>query len=112
MPKEVNQIRYYGDGNRKNSDSKVSKRSLQYGTVFSDHYPIIQLGVQTLPGMKIYINKHTNPVIVGQTGIYELNVDGISHITSLEFDGAVLNMIDSDKSNSYLIVDYIYEKEV
>lgn len=111
MAKHVNQIRYYGNGNLKNSSSEVSLRSLQYGTVFHNHIPIIQLGVQTLPGMKIYINNHMNPVVVGQTGIYELNVDGISHITDLKFDGATLNIINSEASNAYLIVDYIYEKE-
>lgn len=111
MAKYVNQIRYYGNGNSKNSSSEVNLRSLQYGTVFHNHLPIIQLGVQTLPGMKIYINNHTNPVVVGQTGIYELNVDGISHIMDLKFDGTTLNIINSEQSNAYLIVDYIYEKE-
>ena len=111
MPKQVNQVRYFGEKHSKNSDPLITKRSLMYGTAFSNHYPIIQLGVQTLPGMKIYINGHENPVIVGQTGIYELNVDGITHITKLEFDGEVLNLIDSNNTNSYLIVDYIYETE-
>jgi len=47
--------------------------------------------------MKVYINNHTNPVIVGQTGIYELNVDGISYITDLRFDGATLNIINKNQ---------------
>jgi hypothetical protein len=61
--------------------------------------------------MKIYINNHINPVVVGQTGIYELNVDGISFIQDLRFDGTTLEIINHNKNNAYLIVDYIYEKE-
>jgi hypothetical protein len=45
--------------------------------------------------MKIYINNHTDPIVVGQTGIYELNVDGFSYITDLKFDNATLNIINN-----------------
>ena len=111
MAKYVNQIRYYGDGNSKNSARNVTLQTLQSGSIFHNTFPIVQLGVQTLPGMKIYINNHTNPVIVGQTGIYELNVDGMSYITDLRFDGSTLKIIDDSKSNAYLIIDYLYEGE-
>ena len=113
MAKYVNQIRYYGDGNDKNyPKNNVSLTTLQSGSIFHNTLPIVQLGIQTLPGMKIYINNHTNPIIVGQTGIYELNVDGISYITDLRFDGTTLNIINRNQQNAYLIVDYLYEKEV
>lgn len=111
MAKYINQIRYYGDNNKKNSASNLTLQTLQSGSVFHNTLPIVQLGVQTLPGMKIYINNHTNPVIVGQTGIYELNVDGISYITDLRFDGSTLKIIDKNKNDAYLIVDYLYERE-
>ena len=111
MAKYVNQIRYYGDGSSKNSARNVTLQTLQSGSVFHNTFPIVQLGVQTLPGMKIYINNHTNPVIVGQTGIYELNVDGMSYITDLRFDGSTLKIINDNQKNTYLIVDYLYEKE-
>ena len=112
MAKYVNQVRYYGDKNVKNYPANnVSLNTLQSGSVFHNTLPIVQLGIQTLPGMKVYINNHTNPIIVGQTGIYELNVDGISYITDLRFDGATLNVINKNQQNAYLIVDYFYEKE-
>lgn len=110
MAKHINQIRYYGDGNSKNYPSNVNKQFLQSGSVFHNTLPIVQLGIQTLPGMKIYINNHTNPIIVGQTGIYELNVDGMSYITDIRFDYSSLNLIDSNQVNAYLIIDYLYEK--
>jgi hypothetical protein len=38
----------------------------------------------------MFINGFTTPIIVGSTGIYELNVDGLSSITDLQFDKASL----------------------
>lgn len=113
MAKYVNQVRYYGDAaaKTKNSSEDVTFRTLQSGAVFEKTMPIVQLGIQTLPGMKFYINEHPNPVVVGQTGIYELNVDGISYITRLRFDGQTLSVINSNSNTAYLIIDYIYEKE-
>ena len=113
MAKYVNQVRYYGDSaaKTKNSPDNVTYRTLQSGAVFESTMPIVQLGIQTLPGMKFYINEHPNPIIVGQTGIYELNVDGISYITKLRFDGQTLSTINNNSNTAYLIIDYIYEKE-
>jgi len=39
-----------------------------------------------MPGTKFYVNNHTTPVVVGATGIYELDVDGLSNITDIQFD--------------------------
>ena len=113
MAKYVGQLRYYGNNSDKNypKDTLVSRATLSSGAAFYNTLPIVQLGVQTLPGMKIYINNHTDPIVVGQTGIYELNVDGFSYITDLKFDNATLNIINNQQSNTYLIVDYVYEKE-
>ena len=39
--------------------------------------PIIHLGIQTLPGTKIYLNGfYDAPIIIGATGIYELDLEG------------------------------------
>lgn len=110
MAKYINQLRYYGDGHIKNSSPDINYTKLRSGSIFSSTLPITQLGIQTLPGVKVYINNHTNPIIIGQTGIYELNVDGLSNITDIKFDGESLNLINNS-TNAYLIVDYIYEKE-
>jgi len=42
-----------------------------------------------MPGVKFYINddiKATNGIIIGYTGTYELNLEGIAEINSLRFD--------------------------
>lgn len=110
MAKKIKQIRYYGESNKANYPSGISAQRLRAGTAFSDYYPIVQLGIQTLPGVKVFINNHTSPIIIGGTGIYELNVDGLSNITDLSFDPASLNLINSN-DNASLIIDFIYEGE-
>lgn len=111
MARQIHQFRYYGDGNSKNFPATITKSGLINGFTFSDYCPIVQLGVQTIPGMKIYINNHDRPVVVGQTGIYEISVDGMTYITSLQFDNESLSLIDNNQSNLYLIVDILYEGE-
>lgn len=109
--KYVDQIRYYGDTQRsRNSSPNVNQMTLSSGSIFHGKGRIIQIGVQTLPGMEIYINKNPNPVIVGQTGIYELNLEGISSIYELKFGITQLRTINNPTNNAYLIVDYIYEQ--
>lgn len=108
MAKLIKQIRYYNNENLNNNPSKLSYRSLMSGTAFYSYTPIIQLGIQALPGTKFYLNGSGNPIIIGSTGIYELNVEGLTEINSLQFDKSSLNTIDNN-DNAYLIVDIIYE---
>lgn len=113
MAKKIKQFRYYGEGNSKNEPSGLSMRSLISGSAFTSptkYVPILQLGIQGLPGTKFYINNAYNPVIIGHTGIYELDLNGLSEITALNFDSKILQTINSNSSgNNYLIVDIMYE---
>lgn len=111
MAKKVGQVRYYSaKGGRENSPSSLTGIKLRSGSAFDDVYPIVQLGIQTLPGVRITINNASTPIVIGSTGIYELNVDGLSQITSLKFETNSLTLIDNNP-NSYIIIDYIYDKE-
>lgn len=111
MAKRVGQIRYYNDNNDKNYPKGLKYAQLASGSIFNNIRNITQLGIQTMPGTKIYLNNHTLPVIIGMTGIYELNVDGMSTITAIRVDAASLKIIGGNK-DSYLIIDYIYEDGV
>lgn len=110
MAKQVKQFRYYGDGDARNypgtndvSKNPMRRSTLKSGSVFSEYMPIIQLGIQAYPGIKFYINNSSNPVIVGQTGIYELNVDGLSEITSLRFDGTTLDAVEKSVTGNTVV---------
>lgn len=111
MAKKIQQVRYYpGSPTDKNYPSNVTKATLKSGNAFVNYLPIVQLGIQTLPGVKFHLNGANNEIIVGSTGIYEIDVTESAQITGLSFDENSLSMIDASGSG-YLIVDILYEKE-
>lgn len=108
MAKQIKQFRYYNKTNLKNSPSGISIQTLNSGSIFSKYMPVIQLGIQSLPGTKFYLNNSSDPIIIGNTGIYELDLNGLSEITAIRFDLYSLSAIDINQ-NGYLIVDILYE---
>lgn len=109
MSRKVAQIRYYSDNNNLNQPSKVTMAKMRSGSIFTDYMPALQIGIQTMPGIKFYLNDATEPIIIGNTGIYELNVDNFAQITSLNFDYVSLKMIN-DSPTAYIVVDILYEE--
>ncbi len=110
MAKQVGQIRWFGPGVKNNYPATLTLDMLRNGTAFPRTYPIVQLGVQTLPGTKFYLNASETPIVVGATGIYELSVEGLANITSIMFDNGSLETIGNNQ-NAYIIIDFIYETE-
>jgi hypothetical protein len=64
-----------------------------------------------LPGTKFYLNDNVRnyPIIVGYTGIYELNLDRIAEINSLSFDATSIQTINNIE-DAYLIIDMVCER--
>lgn len=110
MAKTVKQYRYYNTNSQNNQPSNISKAELINGLVFEKTgcYPILQLGIQTMPGTKFYLNGNIDPVIVGYTGIYELDMDNAIEIVRLTFNKDSMDLIENNE-NAYLIVDVLYE---
>ena len=106
MAKQIMQFRYYAEKNPKTQPKNLTKGQLQVGSVFTDYTPITQLGIQALPGTKFYLNYSTTPIIIGSTGIYELDLEGLSEITHISFDPSSIENINKN-NNAYLIVDVI-----
>ena len=110
MAKHIMQFRYYNDeqGNN-NQPEDLNAESLNKGTIFAKYLPFTQLGIQALPGTRFFLNDNIEgPVIIGSTGIYELELEGISKISSLKSDSKSLKLI-ADNPNAFLIIDVIYE---
>ena len=58
----------------------------------------------------IILNTKLNyPIIVGYTGIYELNLDRIAEINSLSFDATSIQTINNIE-DAYLIIDMVCER--
>lgn len=101
MAKKIGQVRYFQGGT-----SNTTLNKLVSGEAFK--YPIVQLGVQALPGTCLSINNSETPLIIGATGIYELDIDGMATITSLCFFRQSVADLPPEAS---IIVDYVYDEE-
>lgn len=91
-----------------NYPETTSYASLLTGNVFAN-YPIIQLGIQGPPNTKFYINGSENPIILGKTGIYELDLQGLGTISSINFDRESLEAIDYAQNFKSIMIDIAYE---
>lgn len=114
MAKKIEQYRYYGEEESKKSKNQPNSLSLTQlsnvngGIIFN--YPVLQLGIQTLPGTMFYLNGNKNPIIIGSTGIFEIDLEGLVEILKISFNLQSLEIIDSNP-NGYLIIDVLYEGE-
>lgn len=118
MARRVKQFRYYGEGHSDNQPSQItisngSNETVTYvkyvnGEVFANYYPILQLGIQALPGTKFYLNNSIEPIVIGYTGIYELDLNGEAEITKITFDRYSMAQVN-ELNNALLIVDIIYD---
>ena len=105
MAKKAYQIRFCADPDRAESNN-VTVEELVSGTVFDDKLPIEQLGIQALPGTKFYLNGSKDPIMIGATGIYELDLTNRSAISKLRFNAtSVENVVNSETP---LLVDIVY----
>lgn len=115
MAKQIVQFRYYNDDNENDNDNQpAGKKYIDFckdGSVFTPYLPFTQINIQTMPGVRMYLNNDiVNPVIIGSTGIYQLDLEGISEITDLYFSTASMEMI-RDNDEGYLIIDVISNAE-
>ena len=60
MARKVYQVRYYGDSEAtpsgKNQPTNLTGNRLRSGSVFSKYTPRKQIGIQSMPGVKFYLN--------------------------------------------------------
>lgn len=109
MAKRVKQFRYNPKDLEDLETPTSAYKTLTSGEAFKDCPSIIQLGIQALPGTKFFVNGNYNPVTVGSSGIYELDLNGIAEITKLYFSGQSIQNLKNSSTN--LIIDILYESE-
>lgn len=107
MARVIKQYRFYENNSSKNQPSSSANDYIS-GQVFGENLPILQLGIQALPGTRFYLNgSDVDPIIIGSTGIFELDLNSTIEISQIQFDQASIKTINDNK-NAYLIVDTIY----
>ncbi len=123
MAKKLLQFRYYGEKEKdrygeemkdRNFPADISMENLADGSIFKKSpynvMPISQLGIQSLPGTKFYLNGAVNPITLGVSGIYDLDIKNGARINDLKFNKQSLNRVNNEL-NGYLIVDVLYGEE-
>ena len=121
MAYKVKQFRYYNDKSSEVAANKRNQPTTLHGTttlitsehyangdVFGKYFPVTQFGIQALPGTKFYLNEAVDPVIIGATGIYELDLTNGIQISKITFDPKSMEIIKNN-DNAFLIVDIIYD---
>lgn len=108
MASRVTQFRYYAEKNANNYPADLTWPGYCTQATFKKFSPIMQLGIQTLPGTKIYLNSSLEPIVIGSSGVFELDVTGTTAvITGLRVEQNSMEQI-RDLPNGYIIIDMVY----
>ena len=72
---------------------------------------ILLLRIQTLPGVKFYLNTDLDPYIVGASGVYQIDElhNKSVNLPPLRFSSESLDYI-SKNPDGFLIIDILYEE--
>lgn len=103
----ITQLRFYNDKSPQNTPYS-EHTSYCEPTVFSKYAPISQFGIQTLPGTRFFVNQNTDPIIVGASGIYEMDLRNTTAVvSSIYFSLESMERINNSE-DGYLIIDLIH----
>lgn len=110
--KKLKQFVYYGPGYVNNNPIDTEKVNPWTTNLFSRRAQVSHLGIQGEPGLRFCLNgsKESDAITISNTGVYEIDLNGIGCITELRF----LNLDryyprDSINEEKKLIVDFVYE---
>lgn len=106
--KQIKQYRYYGNNNSNTYPKDLSDSQLTFGNIF-DGIAVSQLGIQGRPNTGFYLNDSIYPIILGETGIYEIDLQDRGVITSISF-------INDETFKKYsagdrLLIDVVFEQK-
>ena len=104
--KKMYQYRYYGIPSENNYPADLTKEFMSNHKMFRGKNAITHLGIQASPGTTFFLNQEINPIQIGKTGIFELDVSGYGYITHLAFAETSLALVNEDNG---IIVDILYE---
>ena len=118
--KHIAQFRYRGTRiensqiipDPENYPTNLVQDMLVTGNIFRGYGPVSQLGIQAPVGMKFYLNNSNHPIMIGETGIYELDLENVGRITAIRFDKDDLERFynyDEGYQSDKILIDIVYE---
>lgn len=114
--KKIAQFRYYGENDARNYPNSeiilnfdLSTR-LTKGTLLRDYGLVSHIGIQGIPGTLFYLNGTEHPIRIGDTGIYELDLEGRGQISSIQMPASSLDLYGKGNNDDInLYIDIVYE---
>lgn len=107
MSKYVHQFKYPGS-------SDITKEDLVIGNIFNKYGSVSQLGIQGRPGTTFWLNGggdfaqgNLYPIVINETGIFELDLQDYGIINTIRFKSADIDAYDVGTDR--LLIDIIYE---
>lgn len=125
--KKITQFRYYGINDSRNyPNSNIIQEfdlhtRLTKGTLLRDYGLVSHIGIQGIPGTLFYLNGTEHPIRIGDTGIYELDLEGRGQISSIQIPASSLglyepyvldeegNILQQNSDDINLYIDIVYE---
>lgn len=106
--KYLKQFVFYGEDNNKNFPNNLTAWT---HNLLSAYAQVSHLGIQGIPGTTFYLNQNGDPITIGITGVYEIDLQGVGFINKLSFDRSILlrNYNNNPNPDHRLIVDIVYE---
>lgn len=111
--KKIKQFVFYGPGHSKNIPA--NDEDWKYN-LFKNYGLVSHLGIQGASGVLFCLNHSSNEdaISIGGTGVYEIDLTGVGHISGLRFlwDNLIIYYPKNSSDNTKkLIVDIVYEGE-
>lgn len=107
MTQSFQQFIYYSPHSYKNFPTNLSADSLISGDFLPRNKTISQLGIRSIPGTKIYLNGGKIPLVIGFTGLFEIDLTAGGAISDIKVDEASIKEISKNDS-AYLIIDVAF----
>jgi hypothetical protein len=121
--KHAYQFRYYDSKNIHGQNypatindwsAMINNRLFDYANI---NGVITHIGIQGRPGVKFRLNGSLDWITIGATGIYELDLSGLSYITSIAFDRNSIEYLENINGNlnknqmpiEGILIDIIYD---
>ena len=104
--KYITQFRYKANNSEENYPATLLQDELCYGNIFKKYGPVSQLGIQGPPGLRFYLNNSSHPIMFGNTGIYELDLENIGRVVAIRF---IKEDIEELLKENKLLIDIVYE---
>ena len=114
--KKIIQFRFFGEHNYPhtnrfdfNQPSNITIEDLYTGVPLAKYFPIEQLRITTLPGVKFRLDSNISPSVIGASGVYQIDKIYNNITTCLVFEKNSLEYLDINP-DGFLIIDIVYQE--